>query len=340
MAKHILIIGETDSHCLEMAYYEAFLALGHTVTLFDTKQKVQKYARPGKWAYRLHLFFPVESWLRKANKELAEQVLAEKPDIVLAFTGAQVLPGTFAYIKTVSPDTLIAWYWADPLPNMNRYIHSSLALTDLVASYSSSSLKAFAAMGAKNTCWIPFAGDVKAHFEPAVTKDNYRYDINFVGSWRPEREAALRIIYESFEGLRLKVTGPYWQRCTFKPLKKVAGNKPLYGKAFTDIVQNSLLSLNVMDTNNYPAVNMRFFEIFSSGGAQICSAGPEMAAIFQDKEHLLYFSDKDSLVAQIRYAMENKTAIETMKKNAQALLVKDHMYRQRAMALLSAIEKN
>jgi spore maturation protein CgeB len=338
MAKRILIVGETDNHCLEMSYYEAFLALGCEVLLFDTKKMVEKYARPGKWAYRFHLFFTVESWLRKANKELAEMVLKEKPDIVLAFTGAQVLPGTFAYIKSVLPAT-IAWYWADPLPNMNRYIHNSLALTDVVASYSSSSLEAFRLMGAKKTCWIPFAGDVKAHFEPAAEKIQYTYDVNFVGSWRPEREAALRVIYESFEGLKLKVTGPYWNRCSFKPLQRMAGTEPLYGKAFTDIVQDSLLSLNVMDNTNYPAVNMRFFEIFSSGGAQLCSAGPEMEPIFKDREHLLYFSDKDRLVEQVKYALANKKEIEAMKIRAQGILLKEHMYKQRAEALLAAIEK-
>src|SRR5450432_567741 len=142
MAIRILIVGETGNHCLEMSYYEAFLAMGCEVTLFDIKKGVEKYARPGKWAYRVHLFFPVESWLRKANKELAEMAISVKPDIVLAFSGAQVLAGTFAYIKSVLPAAIV-WYWADPLPNMSRYIHNSLALTDLVASYSSSSLEAF-----------------------------------------------------------------------------------------------------------------------------------------------------------------------------------------------------
>ncbi len=339
MAKNILIVGDTGNHCLETSYYEAFHALGCEVTLFDIRKAVQKYARPGKWAYRIHQFFPVESWLRKANKELAEKVLSLKPDIIIAFTAAEVLPGTFAYIKTILPAAIV-WYWADPLPNMNRYIHSSLALTDLLASYSSSSLKAFEMMGAKKTFWIPFAGDVKAHFEAAAAKEKYTYDISFVGSWRPEREAALRVLYESFDGLKLKITGPYWNRCTFQPLQKIANTKPLYGKAFTEVVQNSLLSLNVMDSNNYPAVNMRFFEIFSSGGAQLCSSGPEMQQVFRDKEHLLYFAGNNELIAQMQYALANRDKIEAMKKNAQALLLSDHMYRQRAIALLAALENN
>src|SRR4051812_41376340 len=103
MSKRILIIGDTGNHCLEMSYYDAFSSLGHEITLFDITKAVQKYARPGKWAMQVHRFFPVESWIRKANKELAEAALQLKPHIVIAFTAAQVLPGTFAYIRSVLP---------------------------------------------------------------------------------------------------------------------------------------------------------------------------------------------------------------------------------------------
>jgi len=339
MTRRILIIGETDSHCLERSYYDAFRSLGHDVTLFDTRKAIQQYARPGKWAYKLHLFFPVESWLRKASKQLAETAMAARPDLIVAFTGAQVLPGTFAFIKTMLPAPIV-WYWADPLPSLHRYILSSLSVTDMVASYSNSSLEIFRTMGAKQTCWIPFAGDSKAHFEPAQARGSYAYDISFIGAWRPEREEALKVIVESFPDLKLKVSGPYWNRCSFKPLLKIINTKPLYGKAFTDVVQQSFLCLNVTDTTNYPAVNMRFFEIFSSGGAQLCSAGDEMRDIFRNREHLLYFSNKEELIDQVRYALSHKYEVEEMKKSAQSILLKEHMYKQRASALLAAIEKN
>ena len=148
MANRILIAGETGNHCLEMSYYKAFLDAGHKVKLYDTKNAVKKYARLGQIGYKIHRFFPVEAWIRKANKDFTEAVKEFKPDLVIAFTGAEILPGSFAYIKTILPLKL-ALYWADPLPNMTRYIHQSLSLTDLVASYSKSSLDIFNQMGAK-----------------------------------------------------------------------------------------------------------------------------------------------------------------------------------------------
>src|SRR6188768_390607 len=133
MSKRIMIAGEVGNHCLEMSYYDAFAAAGYEVKLYDTKTAVKKFARGGKLGYRIHQFFPVESWLRKANKEFTEEVKLFKPDLLLAFTGAEILPGSFAYIKSILP-VKIAFYWADPLPNLTRYIHQSLPLTDLLAS--------------------------------------------------------------------------------------------------------------------------------------------------------------------------------------------------------------
>ena len=328
MPSRILIAGETGNHCLEMSYYKAFLDAGHEVKLYDTKKAVQKYARFGQLGYKIHQFFPVEAWLRKANKEFTEAVKAFKPDLVIAFTGAEILPGSFAYIKTILPLKLVL-YWADPLPNMTRYIHQSLPLADLVASYSKSSLEVFSQMGAKSTCWLPFAADTDAHYETAAARQQYRYDISFIGSWRPEREAALRTIFENFPGLRFKVNGPYWNRCSFSPIRKAASIKPVYGKDFSTIAQDSFLNLNVIDKTNFPSVNMRFFEIMAAGGLELCSAGPEMESIFLDKEHILYFKDTESLVAAVTYAYANKEKIENIKIAGQQLLTEKHLYSHR-----------
>jgi spore maturation protein CgeB len=338
MSQKILIAGETGNHCLEMSYYQACQRAGYNVQLFDTQRAVHKYARLGKFGRQLHRFFPVEAWLRKANKEFAEYVKSYKPDTIVLFTGAETLPGTIAYIKSILP-VRIVWYWADPLPNLSRYIHQSLPLVDLVASYSRSSLKVFEQMGAARTLWLPFAGDKDAHYMPAAPRKDYSYDVSFVGSWRPEREAALQIIHENFPQLRLKVTGPYWNRAQYAPIKKMSETSPLYGKAFTEVIQSSRLNLNVMDNTNYPSVNMRFFEILTAGGTELCSAGPEMEDVFFPQQHLLYFSDAASLVEKVKFALANPEQIEDIKCKGQQLLLSGHLYEHRVQSLMSAVQQ-
>ena len=110
MAKRVLIAGETGNHCLEMSYYKAFLDAGHEVKLYDTKKAVKKYARLGKLGYRVHQFLPVDAWVRKANKEFTEDVKLFKPDLLIAFTGAEILPGSFAYIKSMEAARRVAFF--------------------------------------------------------------------------------------------------------------------------------------------------------------------------------------------------------------------------------------
>jgi spore maturation protein CgeB len=336
MAARIFIAGETGNNCLEMSYYKAFMDAGNEVRLYDTAKAIKRYARFGRFGYRLHQFFPVEAWLKKANKDFTEEVKSFCPDIIIAFSGAEILPGSFAYIKSILPAKII-WYWADPLPNLSRYLYLSLSLTDLLVSYSNSSLKAFAQMGARQTYWLPFAADADAHFIEAVPRLHYSYDISFIGSWRPEREEALRIIFENFPGLRFKISGPYWNRCSFAPIRKLATTQPVYGKLFSEIVQDSFLNLNVIDKSNFPAVNMRFFEIMAAGGLELCSRGPEMNDTFTDKQHLLYFDGPEKLVEAVRYAFANKEKIEAIKIAGQQLLRQEHLYIHRARSLQSFI---
>ncbi len=337
MVRKIFIAGESGNNCLEMSYLKAFREEGYEVELFDTTLAIKKYARPFGYGYTLHKFFPVESWVKKANKDLTEAVKTFEPDLFIAFSGAQILPGSFAYIRSLLA-TRLYWYWADPLPNLSRYVYLSVPLTDGIFTYSESSVKAFRAMGMKNAWWLPFAADADAHFIKAAARHSYAYDVSFIGSWRPEREHALRVIYENFPGLRFRVAGPYWHRCTFAPIRRIASTKPVYGKEFSEIVQQSYLSLNVNDKSNYPAVNMRFFEILTAGGLELCSAGPEMEQVFRNREHLLYFSNDSQLIETVRFALENTDSMEAVKIAGQALLRKDHLYLNRVKKMVSVLD--
>jgi spore maturation protein CgeB len=333
MIRRVLIAGETGNHCLEMSYYKAFSDAGYEVQLYDTKSAVKNSVRGGRWGYQVHRFFPVEAWIRKANKSFCEFVKFFQPDILIVFTGAEILPGSFAYIKSILPIRIV-WYWADPLPNLSRYIFQSLVLTDLVASYSKSSLPVFSQMGAKKTCWLPFAADEEAHFGKARKQENYQFDVSFIGSWRPEREEVLKVIYENFPGFKFKISGPYWERCKFKPIRKIASSKPIYGKLFTEVVQQTFLSLNVMDTTNYPSANMRFFEILAAGGLELSSDAPEMRSQFIDGQHLLYFESTERLIKVIQNALDNKEKMEYIKSKGQQLLRSEHLYSARITELL------
>jgi len=332
LKRKIIIAGETGDHSIEKSYHRAAISLGHDAYLFDTRKAVLNYARPPVIGKELHRFFPVTAWLRKSNKDFVDFVRQTDPDIVILFTGAEILPGTLAYIRTISRSRII-WYWADPLPNLSSYIREGAVFTDLVASYSRSSFDMFRKMGASTVSWVPFAADMEVHGSNEPRK--IIYDISFTGSWRPEREKVLTFIHKAFPSLRLRVDGPYWERCSYSPIKRLAGKKPQYGHDFTTIARSSLLSLNVTDTTNYPSANMRFFEIMASGGTELVSDSDELKESFLDMEHVLYFQDEKSLYDKISFALSNKDQVISIAEKGRDLVRQQHLYVHRLKGLLN-----
>jgi spore maturation protein CgeB len=237
-----------------------------------------------------------------------------------------------AYITSILKAKII-WYWADPLPNLNNYIYQGVKLTDLLVSYSRSSLPAFQSMGAPRTCWVPFGADLDTH-NTSKTPLALEYDLSFVGSWRPEREKVLSIIHRNFPELKIRVDGPYWNRCEYNGIRRIANSKPIYGSEFSTIVQQSLISLNVTDTTNFPSANMRFFEIMASGGTQLVSDSDEMKDTFLDKEHVLYFNDEHSLLEKLKFALGNKDEMMRIRSNAYKEVSGNHLYIHRLKEIL------
>ena len=52
-------------------------------------------------------------------------------------------------------------------------------------------------------------------------------------------------------------------------IRRAWQGRALRGADFAKAVSCSKLSLNIIDPTNYPAANMRFFEITTAGGLQV-----------------------------------------------------------------------
>ena len=70
----------------------------------------------------------------------------------------------------------------------------------------------------------------------------------------------------------------------------------LYGEDFSKVVQSSRINLNIIDDTNFPAANMRFFEIPVLGGIEVSSLCPELENDFINQEHLFYYKNLGDLV--------------------------------------------
>jgi len=333
----ILLTGQFDHFCLETSYFRALKEAGHKLEIFETKKNITKYIHFGKWGKLFHTFVPVQAWSKKSNRDFVIQAKKFQPDIIFVFANGEILPSSLAFLKSIIPVKVVL-VWPDGLFNLGNNIMQSAPFYDLIASYSYTCEPVFKQCGFKHTAWIPLAADPFAHHEPFYS-GHREFDISFVGGWRPEREEALATLIKYFPSAKLKIWGPYWKRSKNKSVHSHIIEKPLYGKEFTKIVQNSLINMNIIDETNYPAANMRFFEIPVAGGLQLASACPEMESTYLHNETVMYFHNKEELLNRVEFALSNREKCLQIAKHAQEYTLASHTYQHRIQEVIELLNK-
>lgn len=338
MTPHLLIVGSNSPHALESAYERAFHQLGWSVSYWDPAAVLQKVARGGRVGRFMVDFLTVDPWIRKVNREFVLKAIEEKPTLILTFTHRQIRAGALAQIRA-AVDTALVNIWPDTLVNWGTHHTANLPMYDLVATYSQQSVAQLQRLGASNVAWIPLAGDPDYHRPAAAcTPEEAKQlgaDITFIGGWRPEREAVLTQLAQSSR-YTVKIWGPEWgRRCKGNEIITSAWQgRPLFGHELATSVANSRINLNIIDPTNYPAANMRFFELAVIGGLQVCSPCPEMEDTFRHGEHVLYYRDTAELEAVVSSLLADENHRQQVASAGQRLCLAAHTYTHRASAIL------
>lgn len=333
----VLLVGNFTKGSLESSYYNAFKERGYHVECFNIVQAEEKYCRFKPFGSIINKYIPIDAWLRKANRDLILTATKSNPEFIIYFGQNRFLANAIAQIKSM----LLAKHiliWPDTLLNFG-YLHIvSLPLFDCIASYSKSAVKSFIELGGNNVLWLPLAGD------PILHKRNQNqlpliYDISFIGQWRPEREEAISYILNNTNGINVNIWGPDWKRRSKnkKILNSIRG-KGLYGDDFSKVVQSSRINLNIIDDTNFPAANMRFFEIPVLGGIEVSSLCPELEHDFINKEHLFYYKNLDELV-EIVNSILNRKDFDKIQTDAYNHVIQNHTYFRRIEQLIEYLNK-
>ena len=327
----ILIVTDLSIYAIGHSFARALTKQGHEVEVYDLQNAIDGYIKLGKLGKQINTFWPVEAWIRKGNRDLAVFFQRFKPDTVVISGNVPVTYSTLAFWKSISPATTISLFWPDTLTNLQQNQLNCASLYDQVTSYSSATLPVFNQLGFKKALWFPFAAD-KEYLGTVGPpgNDHFDYDLTFIGGWRPERERSVVAIMKSFPNLKIGVRGNYWiKQSKHVELKKIINPLSIYGQAFGNFIRASRINLNVIDDTNYPAANMRFFEIPAAGGLQVCSDCPEQFDVFQNKKHIYYFKNDDDLCTVVEHIISNPKEAAQVRTNAYELVCKNHTYEHR-----------
>lgn len=334
----VLIVGDFSAPgSLTVSYRNGFAALRWEVVEFDLYARQRYHRRFGRIGVYLDSLIPVEQWLHKANRELVIACRQQSPDLIVIISSTPVRVGTLAQIQ-VATKSKIAFVWPDTLHNLNQHICQCLPLYDLVASYSQAAVPAFQKLGAKSVEWVPLGCDSALYSNATQDDTKYQCDVSFVGNWRPEREAALAQL-SAIQGIKVRIWGENdWQRrASNEFVKKNWQGKALYTNEFASAIRASKLSLNIIDDTNFPAANMRFFELPCVGAVQISSACPEMQPEFLHGDHVIYYHNEVEFLAQVKALIGDETTRNRIKTASQELVLNKHTYTHRAQQIVNSI---
>ena len=337
MARRVLCVGLGESFQLAASYRRAFSALGWRVSGFDLDAAVRRQARLGVLGARFNDFVPVESWVRKANREFLLAALEVRPDLVLVVGHVPLRVGALAQLVASVPDTRSAFVWPDTLLNLGRDDLECLPFYDLVASYGKQSVEAFGRLGARRVEWIPLAADPELHEADPLddaTRARYAADVIFIGNHRPERERSVLALLDA--GISVAVWGgDAWQKSSAAPgrVDHYWQGRELFGRELATASSVAKVCINLIDPTNYPAANMRFFENLLFGVATVNTGCPELADIFRDAEHTVYAADDRALVSAIRRLLADEPLRRRVAAAGHSLVLAEHTYVHRARTL-------
>jgi hypothetical protein len=327
---------------LERSYVRAFRQLGYEVIPWNMPATIGRNTRGGRAGAYVSQFWPVEAWIAKASRELLLSVLDARPELVAVVGSTRVLTGALAQIRASLPNCKLVMIWPDTLLNCYSHSINSIPVYDLVATYSRDSVDVFRRLGARQAEWVPLAFDPELHNPALGTGDRKGIyadcDATFVGNHSPERERL--IVHLISCGFRIKVWGPVaWKRFAKdrNAFQRYWQGNELHPDDYCYAMQAAPVSLNPISPLNYPAANMRFFEILGVGGTPLSGACPEMESEFPDRQACFYYRNEKDAPDVLSGLLGNRASRELVSKTGQERVRRAHTYVHRAKQILTIL---
>jgi len=300
----ILLVGYDTPGALER-YCEAALARqGCAVQFFDLEAEY----RSGQRLAALPVVGRIEQrgLLKRANQRLIEEIAANRPNVVFAFKGMELLPDTLAAIRRL-PDRplLINWNPDNPfdtsVSNSSRDLIDGIRAYDVYFIWDRDLFIPLREAGARQVEYLPFAYDRASHFPVELTlseRAELRTDVCFVGGYTARRaEKLARLAHH-----RIGIWGPNWQHLPSNhPLSASLRGGWTYGEAMSRLFSAAGVVMNFIRPQNGQAHNMRTFEAPATGALMVSTRTRDQRGWLPEKEAAAYFETSEEMVEQIDY---------------------------------------
>lgn len=345
----ILIVGSDLAMESTMEFYSkrALEALGHSVEYFDYL-KSPFLGQPEhlpiksilKSVFRVspRKILPIYSWIErlKINRNLISFVLSSKPDFMLVFKGAPLLPKTILKIKEELNIPIVNWLPENPFAFLQDDIYPVYDCLFMPDTYF---IPLLYQKGAKRVEYLAFACDPELHKHIELTNEEKRYytrDVCFIGSWYHERERIL----EEFLDFDIFISGPNWNRIKSNSrLKGRCINERLSLEEWRKYYCASKIVLGLPNPHFVNGLIMREFETPACRAFLITNETKDIARFFDVGNEVVIFNKEEELKDLIEFYLKNDDLRNKIASQGQKKVYAEHTYIKRMEKILSVVEE-
>jgi spore maturation protein CgeB len=280
------------------------------------------------------------------NSAIRKKVEIFKPDVLLVYKGAFVLPATLHFAKKHNcrpvlfyPDVSMTFHGAN--------IPRSIPLYDLIFTTKSFGIKDLQnSFGVKNALFIPHGFDPEIHRQLSISdkdKDIFRCDVSFIGTWSRKKEKWLSFLKEKIPGLDLKIWGDQWHRGNSPGLGSSIQGKPVTGDLYALAIQCSTINLGILSekvagASSGDLITSRTFHIPGASGFLLHERNEESVACFTENVDAAFFDGPEEMVTKVRELLHNTPLREKIRLSGHQRALRDHSLDQRAKVIISRLK--
>lgn len=339
----ILYSGTPNPKMVTLTEYveKAMREEGYEVVFFNNRD----YRIPGRLRGRINLLEKLD--IARINRSLIELTRNLRPDIFLETGGMRILPDTIKKIRAMGVTTVL--WTIDPPRDLFDFlpIMEAAPQYDFVFTGGMEAYDVLKSIGVPRLSWLPFACDPDFHKPIKLTQEEiheFGYDVVFIGSIHQNLYLNRVEMLSGLVGHNLGVWGPGGEDVPDdSPLKPcIKGSNAPYD-IWTKVYSASKI---VLSQHYRPSAGFipchqaspRVYEILACGGFQVVDNQVDVLRLFNDRDQLVVFKDKNQLAEIIRYYLSHEDERLIIASRGLEAVLKSHTYRHRIKEMMNVIQ--
>ena len=330
--KKVLILGSEEKFSIEKMYERGFKLNKVKVNFLHVYNIKKTFFFKLFWKYLRFIYFfliriKIIRYIRFNNDY----------DLIIVFKGLYLKENFINKIKKLSSKSkLINIFTDDPFDTAyfkdisNKNILNTIPEFDHIFIYSKKILKKLKSRYPNNYfSYLPFAHDSFIHKRKNKVRKK-KYDISFIGTADIDRYKFI----QKLKNNKIIIAGDGWDK--FKLEKNITVNKSVNYRDYSSIINQSIISLNILRKQNLDSHNMKTFEIPSMGGLLLTKKNKDQNQFFPENFACIMYNninDAKLILNKVKTNIKKYTSI----RNTGYKIAKKHSYKNRAKFLINTL---